>query len=274
MQSPDSDLVSVVIPIYNAEAYLQETLDSILAQTYPDIEVVAVDDGSTDRSLNILAQYPRNLVIVKQANSGPAAARNRGVREASGRWIAFLDADDLWREDKIEKQVKICRNYKWSYTDAVFIGGVNNGRRDSEFTSKYQGDILEQLVQSNFVGTSSLLIDRQTFLSSGGFNEQLKAIEDWELWIRIASQHAIGYLDEPLLGYRVHVNSASRNSRRTLPSHLRVINQAFAPGGPAEKLIHLKSNALGNSCSTCSHIAEEELDYGFALQWAFLAGLL
>ena len=268
MQEPASDLVSVVIPVYNAEKYLEETLASVFAQTYPHIEIVAVDDGSKDRSIQILEQYPGRIHVIKQSNSGAAAARNRGAREAKGKWIAFLDADDLWMPDKVQRQLETCSEYAWSHTDSVFFGGVNDGRKDSDFTEKYQGQILEQLICSNFVGTSTLMIQRQVFLDAGGFDESLRSIQDWELWIRIARQHPIGYMDAPLMKYRVHAVSASRSTRKTLPNHLKVIDKVFAIGGPAEALSHLKSSAKARSYGICSHIAEEEGDYDFALMCA------
>jgi glycosyltransferase involved in cell wall biosynthesis len=250
---------------------LEETLFSVFNQTWPEIEIIAVDDGSRDRSLEILARYPDRIRVVRQANSGPAVARNRGVREARGNWIAFIDADDTWQPEKIEKQAKICRQKVWSYTDSIFVGGVNGGRRDSEFTPKHKGYILEALVRSNFISTSSVMIERQIFLDFGGFEESLRSIEDWDLWIRIASRHEAAYIDEPLLGYRVHPTSTSRNSRATLPNHFIVIDRAFRPNGPAGHLHHLKRVSKAESSSTCSFIAEEEQDFGYALKCALLA---
>lgn len=271
MQEPASDLVSVVIPVYNAEKHLEETLASVFAQTYPHIEIVAVDDGSKDRSIQILEQYPGRIHVVKQTNAGAAVARNRGVQEAKGKWVAFLDADDLWTPDKVQRQLEACSGYAWSHTDSVFVGGVNDGRKDSDFTKKHQGQILEQLICSNFIGTSTLMIQRQVFLDAGGFDESLRSIQDWELWIRIARQHPIGFVDAPLMKYRVHAVSASRSTRKTLPNHLKVIDKVFAIGGPAEALSHLKSSAKARSYGICSQIAEEEGDFSFALRCSMMA---
>lgn len=271
MQEPASELVSVVIPVYNAEKYLEETLASIFAQTYPHIEIIAVDDGSKDRSIQILEQYPDKVRIVRQPNKGAATARNRGVQEARGKWIAFLDSDDLWTPDKIQRQLDVCGHYAWSHTNSVFMGGVNDGRRDSDFTAKHQGQVLEQLICSNFIGTSTLMILRQAFLDVGGFDESLRSIQDWELWIRTARRYPIGYVDAPLMRYRVHAVSASRSTRNTLPNHLRVIDKVFALGGPAEALRHLKRSAKARSYTICSQIAEEEGDFAFALRCSLLA---
>lgn len=271
MQKTEWDLVSVVIPVYNAEAHLEETLASVFAQTYPNIEIVAVDDGSKDRSAQILEKYRHRIRVVRQKNSGAAAARNLGVREATGKWIAFLDADDLWSVDKVERQLAACGDRAWSYTNSMFLGGVNDGKRDSDLTQKYQGQVLEQLICNNFVGTSSVMVLRQVFLDAGGFSESLQSIEDWEFWIRLASLHEICYVNEPLVWYRVHPASASRSTRKTLPNHLKVIDTVFGVGGPAESLAHLKQSAKAQSYGICSQIAEEEGDFPFALRCSLLA---
>ena len=101
-----TDVVSCIIPVHNGEPYLREALDSVFAQTYRPIEVIVVDDGSTDNTERTVAEYDRQLVYVRQQNAGPASARNHGVRVAQGEFVAFLDADDLWRQDKLELQMR------------------------------------------------------------------------------------------------------------------------------------------------------------------------
>jgi glycosyltransferase involved in cell wall biosynthesis len=210
-------------------------------------------------------------VLVRQKSSNAAVARHRGVREATGKWVAFLDADDLWSPDKIQRQLDACGQCVWCYTDCIFMGGVNDGRKDSDLNKKYQGRVLERLVCNNFVGTSSVLVQRQAYLDAGGFNELLQFIEDWDLWIRLASVHEIVYVNEPLVRYRVHSSSASRNTRITLPYHMKVIEKVFAEGGPAGRLRHLMPSAKARSYSICSQIAEEEGDYSFAFRSSVLA---
>ena len=268
---PGAGLVSVVIPIYNAERYLAASLASALAQTYPHVEILAVDDGSTDGSVERLRAHGDRVVLLQQRNGGAAAARNRGVRHARGEWIAFLDADDCWAPTKLEQQLARCGHLAWSHTDSVFAGGVNDGRRDSALTPKHAGRVLPALVCGNFIGTSSVLIRRQAFLEGGGFDESLRSIQDWDLWLRVAARHAIGYLDEPLVEYRVHAASTSRNTRRTLPCHMQVIDRAFSDGGPAAHLRRLAPLARANSLGICSQIAEEEDDYSTAFTCAAAA---
>ena len=271
MSTPSFDLVSVVIPVYNAEAFLEETLLSVINQTYPNIEIVAVDDGSKDGSIAILEKYKEHVRIIKQPNSGAATARNKGVQEARGEWIAFVDADDIWDLNKIEKQMKLSNDYQWSYTDTVFVGGVNDGHRDSDFTKKYLGDVFENIVCSNFVSTSTVLINRDVFMEAGGFDTSIYSVEDWDLWIRVAAKYPLGYINEPLVKYRIHSSSTSRSTRRTIPHHMNVISRTFSPGGVGERVKHLMPVARSNSLTICSLIAEEEGDYIFALQCAVKA---
>ena len=268
MKHNERDLVSIVVPVYNGETNLQETLNSVYMQTYTNIELIVVDDGSTDKTLTILEQNSAYLRLIHQDNKGAAAARNLGVKEAKGSWIAFLDADDLWEPKKLERQMAACSRYVWSYTDVVFLGGVNNGRRDSQFTRKYQGQILEKIACGNFIGTSAVMVRRQAFIEAGGFDESLRSIQDWDLWVRLSALYEAGYLDEPLVHYRVHAKSSSRSTRKTYPYHMKVIEKIFSPDGPAASCSWLKSAAKAMSNGICSQIAEEEGDYAFALKCA------
>lgn len=265
------ELVSVVMPVFNGERYLEATLASVFAQTYPDIELIVVDDGSTDRSLEILEAFGNRVVLVRQQNRGSAAARNLGIQKAKGKWIAFLDADDIWEPEKIQRQLAQCGGFIWSYTDTVFMGGVNNGRRDSEFTPKLHGAVVDKLICGNFISTSAVLVSRQALLEVGGFDESLRSIQDWDLWVRLAGCWPVGYVDEPLVRYRVHSGSTSRGTRNTLPNHMRVIDKMFAPGSVGAGLQHLMPKAKANSYGICAQIAEEEGDYSYALYCAVWA---
>lgn len=270
MDNNQLGLVSVVIPVYNAADHLKETLSSILNQTYRNFEIIAVDDGSSDSSIDIIQSFD-GVVLIQQTNSGPAAARNKGVQAAKGEWIAFLDADDLWEPDKLEKQLQTMNGCEWIYSDIFFMGGVNDSRRDSSFSDKPSGNVFDKLICSNFIGTSTVLIRHRVINEVGGFDETLRTIQDWDLWIRIARKYSIAYISEPLVNYRIHSVSASRSSRKTLPNHLRVIEKTFSSGGISEDMMHLKRTAKASSLSICSQIAEEEKDFSFAFQCALRA---
>lgn len=268
MTSTKNELISIVIPVYNGERDLEETLKSVFAQTYRNTELIVVDDGSTDGTLQILDRYAGQLRLIRQQNKGAAAARNLGVKEAKGSWIAFLDADDLWESSKLEQQMTACGSCAWSYTDFIFFGGVNDGQRDSVFTPKHQGWILEKIICGNFIGTSTVLVRRQALLDVGGFDESLRSIQDWDLWVRLSSKYESCYLGEPLVRYRVHAKSVSRGTRKTFPNHMKVIDKIFSKNGAGKDLIHLKPAAKSASSLICSQIAEEEGDYLFALECA------
>ncbi|WP_052691870.1 glycosyltransferase [Teredinibacter purpureus] len=269
MKDQSTDLVSVVMPLYNGEKYVKQALDSALAQSYTNLEIVVIDDGSTDKSVDIVKEYGDKVTLVIQKNSGPASARNNGVEVANGKWIAFLDSDDIWLPNKLETQLAKMHDVVWSYCDSCFMGGANDGLRDSELNNKFDGSIIEPLIRSNFIGTSGVIVDREVFRVCGGFDMQLRSIQDWDLWLRIAANNPISYTDEPLVLYRVHSESTSRSARKTLPNHMRVINKTFSKGGAGEKLHHLKAFAKANSFGICAHIAEEEGDLGFALGCSF-----
>lgn len=266
---PEIDSISVIIPVYNGENFIKETIESVLAQSHKNLEVIVVDDGSNDNTIEIVEYFGDKIQIFKMSNSGVAAARNFGVTMAKGNWIAFLDADDIWAPRKLERQFRATRRYNWSYTDTKFIGGANDGKLDSYFTKKHEGNVLEKLVQGNFISTSTVMIKRETFIQVGGFDEALRSIQDWELWVRVAKSNPIAYINEPLTMYRIHQSSTSRRTRETLPNHLKVIDIIFSRVGRSNNIAKLKPHAKATSCGICSYIAEEEGDASFAVKCAF-----
>jgi len=259
-------LVSIIIPVYNSEQYITECIDSVLNQSYQNFEIIVVDDGSTDDTSSIITQYNNDkITLYHQQNSGSGAARNHGVKKASGAWIAFIDADDIWLPDKLHKQLTNCSDKAWSHTDLYFHGDIYpRHTKTTELTSKYSGHILEHLLVENSIGTSSVIINKKVFEELGGFNTDLRALQDWDLWLRVAKKYEICYVNEPLVYYRVHSKSVSRNVRKTLPYHLNLIDFAFSNQGPAGHLKGLKKEALSRSYQICSQIAEQERDYVFS----------
>jgi len=259
-------LVSVVIPAFNCEQYITECIDSVLIQTYHNLEIIIIDDGSTDDTVRIISEYNNDQIkLFHQNNSGSAAARNYGVKQASGIWIAFIDADDIWLPDKLQSQLEQCSNQAWSHTDLFFHGSFYpKYTKATEFTSKHSGFILKNLLVENSIGTSSVVIKKEILQELGGFNTDLRALQDWDLWLRIAEKYQVCYIDQPLVYYRVHSSSVSRNVRNTLPYHINLINRVFSQQGPARQLQELKYEALSRSCQICSQIAEQEEDYLFS----------
>lgn len=265
--------VSVVIPAYNAERFLGETLESVLSQTLPPDEIVVVDDGSTDSTSDLVRSFhDRRIRLIVQPNAGTAVACNRGVSAATGRWIAFVDADDVWMPEKLEFQLGACTGYAISHTDSYFIGeGVDQSLRRSDFEPGYSGDVLDRLLVRNFITKSSVVMLRSAFNAAGGFPSKYPAVEDWPLWIAVCAVHPLGYVPAPLLRYRVHRQSKSMAVRRALADHVRIIDDAFSVGGPGYTRRHLRRKALAESFGVNAHFAAQAGDPSFAAYCALRA---
>jgi glycosyltransferase involved in cell wall biosynthesis len=230
--------ISVVVPAFNAEAYIRETIESVLAQTFADLEVVVVDDGSTDATCAIVGEYG-SVRLIRQQQGGAAKARNAGVAAATGEWIAFLDADDLWTPEKLAEQVELARQGAAPF---LFSDRLNIGDRgplpevQSTIQPLLEGDIFEALLHGNFITTSSVLVRREVFQGAGGFCEDpiLPPAEDWELWTRVTHDHRAIACRIPHVKYRNHLTGASRNVTRMNTARLSVVRRALAlPRGRA-----------------------------------------
>lgn len=194
--------VSVVVPVFNASGYIAGALRSVFAQTFTDTEVIVVDDGSEDREalLDALAEFDGRILYVRQDNGGPAKARNTGVSRATGELIAFLDADDEWLPGKLARQVRYFQQYPETglLHTAVVAGtpdGAVGGPPQQAFCPLFHTDF--------FIRTLTVMMPRQLFLEAGGFDERREIhVEDWDLWLRIAARHPIGYIGEPLAYHR------------------------------------------------------------------------
>lgn len=227
--------VSVVVGAYNAAPWIRDTLDSALAQTLDDTEVIVVDDGSTDATPQILEAYGDAIRLVRQANQGPAAARNRGVAEARGTYVAFLDHDDLWLPDKLARQLDALRQAPaaaWCYTDAAWFDSDTGQTMHlaSQFAPPREGDVLLPLFGGNFLTFASTLVRRDVLEDAGGFDTSpgVRNLDDWDLWLRVAERHPLVYVDAPLVRYRVHATQATQTMdlRRALRDRHAVLRAA------------------------------------------------
>ena len=238
-------LVSVVIPTYNRAAFLVEAIESVLAQTYPNIEIIVVDDGSTDDTRQVIGRYGDRVRYIFQLNSGlPGAVRNVGIRNAVGKYVAFLDSDDVMSREKIETEVHFLEgnpHVGMVITDfSIFADGKTVCQ---SFTSvghprfikwpktcvgEHQyilaGQICNCLALDNFVGTSSVVARRSVFGRVGLFDESpaIHPSEDVDLWFRIAEVFPCGYIDLPLDSYRVHNTNISSWSERVIRAGITV----------------------------------------------------
>lgn len=212
-------LISVIIPTYNSENSIGDALDSVFSQTHRPIEIIVIDDGSTDGTAEIVKQYVRTcptgegieLVYIHQENSGPSKARNAGIRASHGEYIAFLDADDVWMQDKLEKQLRIFM--KQADIDIVFtdvqITREKNGKVEefSMFLKKGMNkdffgheilviDPLKKILQINFITTSAVMLKKSCFSNGIFFNEKRRYAEDWELWLTMSLYYKFAYVYE------------------------------------------------------------------------------
>ncbi len=209
--------VSVIIPTWNRRAMVSEAIASVLAQTGARFELIVIDDGSTDGTLDDLiplaAQARENPVRIEGSpHRGPAAARNRGVELACAPLIAFLDSDDLWSPGKLARQLAFMRahpEYAIAQTQEVWIRGgrrVNPGRRHL----KRSGDIFADSLRCCLISPSAVMMRTELFRSSGGFDASMAACEDYDLWLRILVDHDVNLLDEPLVTRRAgHLDQLS-----------------------------------------------------------------
>jgi glycosyltransferase involved in cell wall biosynthesis len=227
-------LVSVLIPVYNGAADVGAAIDSALAQRGCRVEVVVVDDGSTDATPQILAGYGDRIRAVRQNNRGAkqlAGTRNHTATLARGDWLAFLDHDDLWQPDKLQRQLEVAEQNSADvvYTNAQNFGAVERvAALRSDPATMPEGDLLEPLLRDNFLVMSSVLMKRSLFEAVGGFTETPEVSEDWDLWLKAAAAGAkFAAIGDPLTLYRWRPGSFSRDYRRVRELRLRTIERAL-----------------------------------------------
>jgi len=197
---PGRPLVSVIIPTYNRGWVLREAVESVLAQEYANVELIVVDDGSTDDTQDILAGY-EGITVLEQPNQGVSAARNNGVDCSRGAYVAFLDSDDLWLPQKLTIQVDFYHKNPGALICQTQETWVRNGRRvnSGKRHQKQSGMFFERSLELCLVSPSAVMMNKVFFMEMGGFDESLPACEDYDLWLRINAQHPIYLIDQPLI---------------------------------------------------------------------------
>jgi glycosyltransferase involved in cell wall biosynthesis len=215
-------LVSVIIPTYNSARYIEEALESVFEQTFQDFEIIVVDDGSSDETREILKKYGDRVKYLFQENSGPAGARNRGISNARGKYIAFLDADDLWLPTKLEKQLSLFRQ-------RAHLGMVTTGACSFDEKGVYgfsankrktlmMGNIARNIFLRSNLGTPTVMARKEVFDNIGLFEENIRQAEDDNMWIRIAAHYDIELIDEALIKVRNHPRRMTLNKSELLGS--------------------------------------------------------
>ncbi len=231
-------LISVIIPTYNRAAFLREAVASVWAQTETDFELLIVDDGSTDATPQICAAWGAQVRYLRQPRRGVSASRNHGLRAAAGRFIAFLDSDDLWAPEKLARQrawleqhpgVLLC------HTNEIWI---RNGRRVNQknIHRKAGGWIYPLCLPRCVISPSAVFMRRELFEAVGEFDEDLPLCEDYDLWLRVTARHEVGFLDAPLVIKRGgHADQLSRSEWGLDRYRVRALLKMLHHGGlPAE----------------------------------------
>ncbi len=228
--------VSVVIAVYNGERFIERAVRSALEQTYADLEVIIVDDGSTDSTIEVISSRidDRRIRLHRQENRGQAAAKNAGANLATRDFIAFLDADDTWEPDKLAAQM--------THFDDSAVGVVYSNRlyvdEDDRpidpqpgFVERPSGIITEQLFVQNFIPFASTVVRREVFHEEQGFDESLSMGIDWDLWLRISVRWKFRYIDRKLLNYRVWGGQMSKNVAGRYDGAFRIMDKFLAAHG-------------------------------------------
>jgi glycosyltransferase involved in cell wall biosynthesis len=270
--------VSVIIPAFNALQYLPETLDTVLQQKFPNFEVLIINDGSSDGIEDWFDTIKDSRVkLISQNNQGLAAARNTGIANAKGEYLAFLDADDLWDKNKLEKQVYILDNNPevgLVYTWVLYVSqtGESTGR---VLKHQLEGNVWQQLTQYNFVECGSVaMVRRCCFEKVGVFDNQLSHFnvnEDWDMWLRIALVYPFKVVKEPLVRYRQTSSSSSKKWQGMEKSYAIVIEKAFADVPLDLQYLKLHSYSFAYLCLGWKVLQSANPDFRKAIYFRQLA---
>ena len=240
--------ISVIIPVFNGEKTIRETIDSVLGQTFSDFELIIINDGSKDTTLEVVQKIsdPR-LKIFSYQNLGLAVSRNRGIANATGEYVSFIDADDLWTSDKLEAQYQALQE---TPNAAVAYSWTNCINQESSFLRRgyylsFSGEVYHYLLLTNFLENgSNPLIRHQALKAVGGFDESLKSSEDWEMYLRLAAHYKFVAVESPQILYRISAGSMSTNTTRMEVETVKVIDRIFNQA--SDSLQYLKRYSLSN----------------------------
>jgi len=244
-------LVTVIVPAYNHENYIEACLKSVVEQTYDNMQIIVFNDGSTDRTGFVIEQFIKTHEIeieyISKENEGLCKTLNKGLAMSKGQYIAIIASDDIWLPNKIEEQVSLLeknRNLGLVCTDAYFLRGeIETKVRYSDYKTKLKRyfknsvqntNIYEALLVENFILAVTVMTRKECFNIVGVFDESLK-YEDYDMWLRISSNYPIGFIDTPLAYYRTHENNISNNTGLMLRGALQSISKQFEKNNSLEK---------------------------------------
>ncbi|MCZ7401429.1 MAG: glycosyltransferase [Candidatus Methanoperedens sp.] len=221
--------MSVIMNCYNSSTYLREAIDSVYAQTYGDWEIIFWDNASTDKSAEIAKSYDEKLQYFHAEKTVPLGyARNLAIEKARGEYIAFLDCDDVWLPEKLEKQIGFLESHQdvaMVYSDILSIDG--NGKLIENYLQKkkfYRGNIFDRLLIYNFIAILTVVLRKKIMDEVGMFDASYMIDEDYELFLRIAESHNIDFYEKPLAKYRIHGNNLCRKTDILVKEQLQILN--------------------------------------------------
>ncbi len=245
--------VSVIIPSYNRQDYIEDTINSVLKQSYKDFELIVVDDGSTDKTLEILENYGNTIKLIRQNHAERAMARNRGIEASSGEYIAFVDSDDTWLTDKLHQQVEIMDTFPQvvcSYGVCLRIDAQGKRMKQTRRHAKGpSGNVFNQLLYHNFVPSPTPLVRRWCFEQERKirFSTKYPLYEDWACWLQIAALGDFYFISTPLASYRIHPQQSVQlaKAEEIEASTLLILEDNHKLKSICPQIIH-KSLALAN----------------------------
>jgi len=268
--------VTVIIPTYNRGWIIDEAIDSVLAQDYTEFELIVVDDGSSDNTSDVLDSYRNVIKVLSQQNKGVSAARNRGIAEASGKFIAFLDSDDLWLPQKLSRQVEFFNTTPDALICQTEEVWIRNGLRvnPKKRHKKPSGMIFEPSLALCLVSPSAVMIRRSLLGIVGNFDETLPACEDYDLWLRISCRFPVYRIDAPLIikrgGHEDQLSASFGLDRFRIKAIKKVIESGYLSKGQyaaAAKTLKEKCNIYAAGCRKRGR--EEEALYYTSLSERF-----
>ena len=229
---PDSPTISVVIPTYNSGPNLKLTLDSVFAQTFPPTEIIVVDDGSTDGTVDFARSYGSKVTVHCQANRGQGAARNLAMRMARGEWIALVDHDDLWEPRKLEVQAEYIRKNPDAvviYTDTKYIEG---NEIIGLLPAPAASELPKRLQRLSPFSLSSSVVRKEIVLKEGGFSEVKGILEDWDLWLRLIPKYKFVHVPEYLTLWRKSRTQVTSQAEKFMSTHMLCVDLTLLKNVP------------------------------------------
>lgn len=270
--APEVD-IAVVVPAYNAAGYLRRALDSVLAQSRPPVEIVVVDDGSQDGTAELVErEYAGRVRVLRQANRGPSAARNVGIAAVSATFVAFLDADDWWAAEKLERQAAVLA----ARPELLAVYTALQVHHDPPETPTWVSPACpeeelprELMLRNPGMPPSCVVVRRSAVLEAGGFQERHAGCEDWALWIELARRGRLAGVAEPLTHYRLSPEGLSGDADRMFADFLRLLDSGLLRGSRGMRRWVRRRRAISTQAHGAAMTARAAGDW--AKEWSFVA---